>query len=286
MRRIVFCIFFFTVIPVLLFSQDIDLASAPSWLLMELGEKAYGEKEFGEALTLFREVKRREGVYPEADYWIGLVFEADAELGLAIEQLKAAYRDRNQLYTLDDKYTILYKLADLYVRNGDYLSYEETLKLIIADDEEFNAVRMEVLVRVLQEKGLDSLLKLYRFGSDYSINAHLHLGAFLHESGRNPQSINHLLFAVITIFSRSIEFLRNEDPDYTFEDTGSFFDFANEFEELGSYFTSTGHFQGIYLLAKAFDETGHSVLARSLWKVVAEESGDTLLQNRARKDLM
>ena len=285
MKMTLILILFLAVISFPVLSQDIDVEKAPTWLLMELGEKAYRDKDFGEALSLFRDVKKREGVYPEADLWIGLVFEADAEIELAIKQLEMAYEDRNQLFVLAEQYTILYKLAELHKRHGDYLAYEERLKEIIKDDEDYNSVRMEVLVRVLQEKGFDGLLKLYRFSSDFSIEAHLRLGTFLHESGRNPQGVNHLLFAVITVLSRGIEFLRTEDPEYSFKDTSSFFSLAGEYRELDNYFTTSGLFPGIYVLAKALNDTGHVSSARSLFKIVAEHCSDGTLKQRARKDL-
>ena len=123
--------------PFILFPQDIDMGKAPPWLLMELGEKAFREKEFGEALVLFREAKKRMGVYPEADLWIGLVFEADAEIELAVKQIERAYADRNQLYIIAEKYTILYKLAELYRMQADNSSFENRLSLIIDDDTDF-----------------------------------------------------------------------------------------------------------------------------------------------------
>ena len=285
MRKTLFLVLFSAVIPFIVLSQDIEIETAPTWLIMEMGEKAYREKEFGEALLLFREAKKREGVYPEADLWIGLVFEADAEIELAIKQLEAAYKDRNQLFILAEKYTVLYKLAELYEQHGDYLAFQEKLQEIIKDDDDFNSVRMEALVRVLQEKNLNDLLKLYRFSSDFSIEAHLKLGTFLHESGRNPQAVNHLLFAVITVFSRGIEFLRKEDPEYAFEDVNGFFQLAGEYRELEQYFANTALFPCVYILGRALKDTGHVSTAQSLWKIVADFCGDEGLQNRAEKDL-
>jgi tetratricopeptide (TPR) repeat protein len=270
MKKILLLTLFLVIAPFIVLAQDIDAEKAPAWLLMELGEKAYRDKEFGEALSLFREVKKREGIYPEADYWIGLVFEADAEIDLAIKQLEMAYENRNQLFILAEKYTLLYKLAELYKRQGNFLVFEEKLREIIRDDEDFNSVRMEVLVRLLQEKGFDNLLKLYRFTSDFAMEAHLRLGTFLHESGRNPQGI---------------EFVRAEDPEYAFADTSSFLNLAGEYRELDTYFTTAGLYPGIYVLAQALNDTGHVSTARELWKIVAEHCGDLSLRNRARRDL-
>ena len=265
-------------------AQDLDETNAPTWMLMELGEKAYREKEFGEALRLFRVAKGRVGIYPEADMWIGLVFEADAEIELAIRQLEMAYSYRDQLYILDDKYTLLYKLADLNRKAGNNLAVENWLNEIVRDDLDFGSVKMEVLVRILLERGLDEVVTLYRFSPDFSLRAHMELGAFLYESGRNPQAINHLLFAIVAVYSRSISFLRAEDPEYAFETTGSFLSLAGEYRELNRYFETSGLFPAIYVLARSLKDTGYDTAADSLLRIVIEFGNDPALIRRARRD--
>ena len=50
-----------------------DSSREPIWLVMERGRLAFENREYGEALLLFREVKSRDTTAPEVDIAIGEV---------------------------------------------------------------------------------------------------------------------------------------------------------------------------------------------------------------------
>ena len=95
--------------------QEKDIYGLPPWLILEYGRKAFGEMELGVAFRYAREAIEKQGMfYPEAEILIGDVFRAEGNTDLARRQYEKALENARQLYVLNEKYKILYKLADIH----------------------------------------------------------------------------------------------------------------------------------------------------------------------------
>jgi tetratricopeptide (TPR) repeat protein len=259
---------------------DPEILEHPAWLILEYGKRAMGEGEYGVALRYFREALAKEPVFPEAEMLIGDVFFEEGNFILAEKQYQKALDQAHQLYILEERYTILEKLAGLYQVTGDD-DYREALERIVLEDADFNAALESPLgdryLEILTEDGFDYLVTLYRLDSHAELVAHTRLGILNHAEGDYRMSTLHFLFVVVTVFSKSIEELKFHDPDYIYENAREFFRRSARFELITEYFSDTMLYLNLYYLAdslvRLMPERGRESSV-ALFRLV-EEAADT-----------
>ncbi|MDC7223625.1 MAG: hypothetical protein PQJ60_07765, partial [Spirochaetales bacterium] len=132
----------------------------PVWVLMEKGKASFREGDFATALTYFTYSRNKGAVLPEAEYWMGRVYEEEGELPLAILQYEKSLDQARYLYIPEEKTEIVYRLAGAYLKGQEPEKYEYRLQRLIDDevDRSREVVEREHLyTSTLKEKGLDEL---------------------------------------------------------------------------------------------------------------------------------
>lgn len=224
----------------------------PSWVLFGLGQQAFEEKRFGEATVYFRQAVDRRGIYPEAEAALARIAGQGEGPALQEAQLLKALDERGLLQVPDDKYALLYALADLRLRSDAGTSVEkgeaalETWREILRDDvpyrsvEEsggldgyYNALMSRASVINLKTAtgpnltenlvGLNRLLYLYRHPLGFSLRAHQEIAALSVTNRAYKKSLGHSLFALTGILSTVIEQVRVLHPDYVFRSLDELF---------------------------------------------------------------
>lgn len=266
-------------------AQEKDIYELPSWLILEYGRKAFSEKELGVALRYAREAIEKEGrFFPEAEILIGDVFRGEGNTDLAVKQYEKALASARQLYVLNDKYKILYKIADIH-REEDPETYEETLRRVLEDDEMYNQAVMTDLgtkmTAMLRNEGLNKLLVLYRLRSYHSLEAHTALGRLYSEQGQWEKAALHFIFSVVTVFSRCIEEYKMYDPEYIFEDADIFLSLTKRYTAIQEYIEHTGLFVDLYYLGAVLQALGAKTeTPRTIWETALRHTADPRLKNR------
>lgn len=249
---------------------------APPWLLLDLGKKAFRDKNFGQALDYFRTSIARGGTTPEAEMWIGRVFEEEGELDLAENQYQRALSDASQFQIPAEATTIRYDLARIYNNTSQYGKYEVMLKKIVALDKEYvdpkEAFTRQSMVRVLKTDGLDKLLVLYRLHNKETLQAHSDLGELYYKTGRYADAITNLTFSVITIFTVAIDAFQSADPSYEFSTLDNLFLMASRDSRVNNYLTSTHVIRTLYYLASSLYADGSTNRADAIWKLIMRHS--------------
>lgn len=230
--------------------------SLPSWVLFGLGQKAYEEKRFGEATVYFRQAIDRRGVYPEAEAALARIAAQGEGLALLEAQLLKALDERGLLQVPDDRYALLYALADLRLRLDQGRSVEkgeaalETWREILHDDEAYQAVEqsggLDGYYKALLDRpsvvtlktatgpsiteslvGLNKLLYLYRHPLGFSLKAHQEIAALSVTNKAYKKAVGHSLFALTGIFSTIIAQVQVIHPDYVFRNLEELFSDPN-----------------------------------------------------------
>jgi tetratricopeptide (TPR) repeat protein len=249
---------------------------APPWLLYEQGRSWASQGEFGKALQLYKAAILAAGIMPEAEAAIGDVYRAEGEFQMAERQYTRAYNLKNALAIPAEKYDILYRWAGLYEDQELYSKMESKLLAIVADDRWSQGEQLPVQVeRNYVDKGLDHVLALYRFDSGFSTAAHSRLGWFYYRTGRYPQAVRHLLYAVILQVSEAADFLRQKDSDAAIDGLEGFFTQIVRDPEARSWLASSSLPSDLYYLSASSWELGHPAKAQAVWKMLAsvKESG-------------
>ncbi len=192
----------------------------PGWVLYERGRAFYEEGDLARALEYISlSAPSREDLTPEAIYWIGRIYEAEGDYLLAKKRYEEALGLVQYLYIPAQKWAIYYSLARLAYHGGDRIEYEQYL-LSIFDSEvkrDFTTVRREyAYIQTLKTEGLDRLLLLYRYRLTYSLEATLWLGRHYSVEAFWKSSLLHNLYGVLALFTEGVEYLIQENPDFSF----------------------------------------------------------------------
>lgn len=248
----------------------------PPWLLLELGKRAYHEGNFGQALDYFRTSIARGGTTPEAEMWIGHVFQQEGELDLAEIQYQRALSAGSQFEIPGEATSILYDLARIYYNTDQYGKYEVTLEKIVAADKEFSgraqSFTREAMVRILTTDGLDKLLVLYRLRDRPALLAHSDLGELSYRTGRYSDAVVNLTFSTIIILTVAIDAFKARDSTYDFTTVANLFAKIAPDRTVSAYIASTHFFRDLYYLGAALYAEGHQEHADAIWRVVTKWS--------------
>lgn len=234
----------------------------PSWVLFGLGQQAYEQKRFGEAAVYFRRAVDQKGIYPEAEAALAQIANHGEGTALQEVQLQKALDERGLLQVPDDRYALLYALADLRLRSDAGTSVEkgeaalETWRDILKDDGAFQAVEASggldgyyhalmakpsiIVLKTAQEPsitanlvGINRLLYLYRHPLGFSLRAHQEIAALSVTNKAYKIAVGHSLFALVGIFSNVIDQVKVTHPDYVFRNLDELFSDPNSEVYLG-----------------------------------------------------
>ena len=277
-----FGIAFFLVFLVILPSLSSQVyQDEPDWLLLERERMAVSAGELGTALTLIRTVQGRaddEGrAHPEADLWIGYIFEQEGEWALAEEQYRRVLENRDALYVAEDAFTVLYRLAGIYEKSSRYGSYEGVLKQILTLDRAVPGSnqldprvveRQEAVYRLFLRDGMNKLFILYREDRRKYQMAYTKLGVFTYRTGLYRESIQNLLQALMTPVTNLVEQVRLKDFSYQFAEMEELIPRALESPEFSSYLQETFVPEILYYLGASLFAYGEIGRADEVWRLL------------------
>jgi tetratricopeptide (TPR) repeat protein len=248
-----------------------------SWKLYEMGKAKLEDPdapELGEALLSFQEaIDKRGGYFPEAEMAIGDIYFREGAFALAKRQYEKAYELRGGMEIAEEKYTVLYRLADLHEIQELYADMDRYLQQVLEDqpyftDEQYRSFR-DAFLSTYDEKGLEHLFKLYRMeGVAFSVPAHAKLGWFYYRTGRSL-AILHSLFALDIMVTEAVKELRRVQPEFVFTTMEAFLDAALERDNIRQYLVSEDFFKTLYYLATASYAASRPSLAEPIWRLLA-----------------
>jgi tetratricopeptide (TPR) repeat protein len=252
----------------------------PEWVLLEEAKALIadrGDPRLGEALQLLRRAIEQAGSFPEAEMAVAEIYFREGALALAEERLDKALQAAEILRVPEDRYQILYRLAEIYEIQDRYHDMEEALLRIVGGQPEFSsspeAQRFRsAFLAIFLSRGLNQTLRLYRLeGASFALQAHAKLGWFYYRTGRfEPVSILHSLAALDIVITESVKELRQVNPSFEFRSLGEYLDAAVKRENIRSYLSESGLFGIAYHLGAAAYPAGHRSRAREIWRLLAD----------------
>ena len=252
----------------------------PDWVLLEEAKALIADRadpRLGEALDLLRRAIEQAGAFPEAEMAVAEIYFREGALALAEERLRKALEASQRLRVPQDRYAILYRLAEIYEIQNRYYDMEEALLGIVREQNEFSSApeaqrfRNAFLAAYLS-RGLNHVLRLYRMDeASFALRAHAKLGWFYYRTGRfDPASILHSLAALDIMITESVREIRLVDPSFEFKTLGEYLDIALKRENIRSYLSESEFFSVAYHLGAAANPAGYRTRAREIWRFVAD----------------
>ena len=262
-------------IPFCLFSINFLYAEenkTPAWILFQKGMNLYSQKNYGEAFKFFRE-STEGNEYPEAEYWIGKIFENEGENTLALRQYEKALDFSYKAESSEFYIAVLLSIANIYNKQKKYNLYEETLIKLITDAKKAAKADMEY-EKILEERligsGLDKTIYYFRYDIDSLITPYGELGIYYLKNARDRNGIRYLTSSVIIILTRLIEVNREYDPNYEYTNSRNLVINSEKDNKNKEYMMESELYKYLFFLALALDNIGEFKQSQYIFSFLSE----------------
>lgn len=197
-------------------------AQEPPWILLERAKSAYESRDLTQAMEMLLDAVEQENDYPEAEFWLGRVYEAQGQSVLAEEQYRRALNISLYLRVPEDAILYQYALAELIIQRDSErrLEAETILNRIINDETPPGEAEIALdhkYIDLVSSQGLDELIYLYRNEIHSSLKARRMLGESAWASGRYRTSLLQSTRCVMSMLSTAAADYRDKYPNWRFD---------------------------------------------------------------------
>lgn len=212
--------------------------------------------------------------FPEAEFWKAKVFMVEGELKLAEQQFLRAFDYRASLEVPEERYEILYALAELYNIEGDMSAWENVMKRILSDDPvagdpALDPFQRDAMLSTIRKDGIERFMTLYRLEPGFSFSANMQIAEFYVERGR-AQSLLHAAVTVNMLITRAIAMLREYDRHFVWTDIQSFINMAGRYRAVIDYLEEKGFYAQLLILGDALYLSDSRQHANYIWRFIAD----------------
>lgn len=180
--------------------------------------RRYGEESFDDSKNNLISFLRKNAAFPEADFLIGKIYCLEGEYSIAYECFLNAYKNSELLEIPDEKYDILYELANVSQLLKKDEKYEEFLLLILSQSKEF---KDDVLYSALKKTSesprsdcLEKFFSLYRCDDFSLIKAYFALTDFYQTHNQKEKALKTCQLGVITAYTKIIDVIKKRNADF------------------------------------------------------------------------
>lgn len=247
--------------------------------------KKKGNDFFDNSMQALLDYMDSSKVYPEAQKIIGDIYKIEGEYDFAEEYYNLALKNANVLDIPNEKYDILYMLADISRLQNDFEKMEVYLLNILAQDDSFkdSALKKSMLhtIKTNKKGSMEKFFSLYRASNFISIDAYNQLAQYYYDNDYIEKAIEFSALSTITTFSKIIDILSSRNSEYSYTDLSTFFQETAFYDDIVQWGSTNNAWRSFNILAKYADEEGYSTFARELLVVLIQFSPETYWQKDA-----
>lgn len=232
-------------------------------------------------------------VYPEVDFLVGKIYEAEGENLLARSYYEKAWLNRTFLDVGDEQFTIVYRLSDLSANTGDYGARENYLLLILVDDSLYGkpgeeTPMMKAMLRTLQtEKNPDKFFSLYRHSNYIALKAAQDLASFYNnDSKRLDRALPVAALASCIAVTRLAEAMKQMDFEYEYSSFSDLLIRTGKNAALTQWSKDIHLWDSFSLLASILYEQGYRDQALSIWSEISRNCPDRIQAKIAERSIL
>ncbi len=231
----------------------------------------------------------KRAVLPEADMLSGSIYEAEGEYSVASGHFKSAWERRDFLDIPDERFTILYALADIAQKTGDLGAKERYLLAVLSEDPVYGkpgaeSPSLRAMIRTLEsELTTAKFFTLYRHRAYFALQAYQKLSNFyyLDSRGRLDSALPVAVLATIISVTALDEAVARYEFSYSFSSLTDLLDRSGAHPEILEWAQRTGMWESFLLLSRILDARGYAALAGSLRNDLALHCPDEVTARKA-----
>ena len=247
----------------------------------------YSAEYFNNSVAELRAFAENRRDYPEAEYLIGKVYQIEGEYDFAYRYYDKAWKLADKLDVPDEKYDILYSMADLAIMTGNEDRYEKTLLLVLNSDKTFMDAGFsnsfsQVLSRP-KSMSPDRFFQMYRSGNVRSVLACYKLSEFYADHGEKSKSLTMLAYGMIAATNHISTIISDRDSDYKYTTLRDFFVEISKYSDIVQWGIDNGVWEHFYDFALKVSELGNENFSQNLFLILSECEPEEYWRTAAKK---
>lgn len=245
----------------------------------------YGESRFNNSLTQLISFIKTLKEFPEAQKLIGDIYKIEGEYSFAEEYYSKALKNSEILDIPDEKYEILYTMADLSRLMGNYNKMEERLLNISGKENlENRKMILNSALNMISRNNVSSvnrLFELYRYDDYYSLKAFCLLSDYYESIGQYEKALSFSALSVITGFTKLDSIISKRNLSYEYESLDAFLLEVANYSDLVEWGSNNNIWKSFNNLCNLSYKIGYKNFSNELLKVLAKNSPDEYYQRTA-----
>ena len=234
--------------------------------------RKYGEKTFGDSKNSLLSFLRKNAAFPEADFLIGKIYCLEGEYSVAYNCFVSAYKNSELLVIPDEKYDILYELANASKLLKKDEKYEEFLLLILGQSKEFKDETLCSAIKKTAESAksdcLEKFFSLYRCDDFSLLKAYFLLTDFYQENKQKEKALKTCQLGVITAYTKIIDVIKKRNADFEVTGISDVLKEVQFYPDIIQWGIENNIWKGFYTLADLNYLSNNLIFAVQLFNVL------------------
>lgn len=215
-------------------------------------------------------------LFPEAQKLIGDIYRLEGEYDFAETYYLLALENAAVLDIPEQKYEILYLLAEISRLKNDCDKMEVRLLNLLIEDKNFRDKNLiSSMIRTIKsdKKGtMEKFFTLYRADSYIFIDAYNQLAEFYYKNQEFSKALEFACLSAITSFSKITEILEERNLDYQYSSFSKFLQEASFYDDVVEWGITSSAWKSFNILAKYAKDNECKTFARELLVSLAQFS--------------
>lgn len=236
--------------------------------------RKYGAEFFDDSKAELLSFIRKNAAFPEADFLMGKIYCLEGEYSFAYEYFSSAYKNSEVLEIPDEKYDILYELANVSQLLKKDEKYEEFLLLILSQSKEFKDETFYSALKKTSESTrndcLEKFFSLYRCDDFSLLKAYFALTDFYMEHERNEKALKTCQLGAITAYTKIVDVLKKRNADFEFAGLSDVLQEAQNYPDIVQWGIENNIWKGFYTLAELNYLNSNLIFSVQLFNILKE----------------
>lgn len=224
--------------------------------------------------------------YPEADFLLGKIFMIEGEYDIAEKYFSNAYKSSDVLSIPDEKYEILYSLAELCENKKDFNKMEEYLLLIVSKEPLYRdnnrKKAFENTISSSKNDCVERFFSLYRAQNYQLVKPFFKLAEFYQNQNENKKSLYANALGIVTGFSKIIDIIKKRDPNFEYKDLKSFLLEVQNYSDIVNWGIENSLWKSFNLFAENAYKNSDIIFSRELYKILSEANPEEYWKSEAK----
>lgn len=220
---------------------------------------------------------KTQSVYPESDYLTGRIYELEGEVDLALNYYQKALDNYEVMDIPEERFTVLYRMADLALFSGKTGLMENYLLRIVSEDSVYSQTEpltpmLSAMLRSLHtEKTVDKFFLLYRHDYFKGLRAYQKLAEFYYNTeGLANKALTAAVLSSIICVTQLANSYSAYDFSWSYSSLTDLFIQIGKKNELKEWARSADVWDSFLLFGTILVKSDMKEQGRQLWTIVAQ----------------